>query len=509
MSVLNSAGKEVFLISPLEKIKRFIVLGSFTGKCISSGSVRKDETLDSGEAFARKNIEEFIQHSPEEILNCIEEYSSKVKKCDSLVLLLAICCTFENKNPKLLEFRRKAYQLLPRVCKTPTSLFHFIDVCEKICLTKYCSTGWNNLHKQGISNWYLNNKKLEYHITKYRNRNGYTHRDVLRLCHIKPLTKEHENIFSYICKGISEGVEGSEVSEYIRDFERLKQSDEETIIRLIQQHNFVREHIPLEKLTDSVFDELLKNMPEIALLRNLNHQFKDLSLVLEKIQAIKSVHPLHLLIALKTYSNGHGYLGNKTWNVDKSIVQSLDSKFSQLFKTLPSSPRKVCICLDVSGSMQLYRVAGSECLTCAEAGCALAMVLKKTYKESHLLGFSHELIPLSINLEDGLHENLRKITYLPFGRTDISLPFTWALEKSKDFDCFIVITDNETNANTLSPEKALNNYREKTQNYSTKLIVVSMENTGFSIANPEDKYMLDIAGFNGETIEVINDFIES
>ena len=120
MSVLNSAGKEVFLISPLEKIKRFIVLGSFTGKCISSGSVRKDETLDSGEAFAhleqssRKNIEEFIQHSPEEILNCIEEYSSKVKKCDSLVLLLAICCTFENKNPKLLEFRRKAYQLLPR-----------------------------------------------------------------------------------------------------------------------------------------------------------------------------------------------------------------------------------------------------------------------------------------------------------------------------------------------------------------------------------------------------------
>jgi hypothetical protein len=77
----------------------------------------------------------------------------------------------------------------------------------------------------------------------------------------------------------------------------------------------------------------------------------------------------------------------------------------------------------------------------------------------------------------------------------------------QDYDAIIVFTDNETNSNTIDPSTALQLYRNKT-GLNTKLIVVALTSNGFSIADPNDANMTDIAGFDAcvyESSLVIND----
>ena len=50
-------------------------------------------------------------------------------------------------------------------------------------------------------------------------------------------------------------------------------------------------------------------------------------------------------------------------------------------------------------------------------------------------------------------------------------------------------------AGKVHPHKALRAYRERT-GIPAKLVVVGMTATGFSIADPDDGGMLDIAGFD-------------
>jgi len=49
------------------------------------------------------------------------------------------------------------------------------------------TTGWGRAHKRAVSQWYTdfveNPEKLARLVTKFKNREGWTHKDALRLAH--------------------------------------------------------------------------------------------------------------------------------------------------------------------------------------------------------------------------------------------------------------------------------------------------------------------------------------
>jgi 60 kDa SS-A/Ro ribonucleoprotein len=92
-----------------------------------------------------------------------------------------------------------------------------------------------------------------------------------------------------------------------------------------------------------------------------------------------------------------------------------------------------------------------------------------------------------------------------FGRTDCSLPMIWATEKNIPVDTFIIWTDNETWAGNIHPSIALKKYRQKT-GIDSKLIVCATEASKFTIADPKDRGMLDIAGFDSAVPQIIRSF---
>lgn len=81
----------------------------------------------------------------------------------------------------------------------------------------------------------------------------------------------------------------------------------------------------------------------------------------------------------------------------------------------------------------------------------------------------------------------------------------WAQKTNTAADVFIVFTDNETFAGSVHPAIALREYR-KNMDIPAKLIVCGMTSNGFTIADPDDRGMLDMCGFDTGALDVIRSF---
>lgn len=77
----------------------------------------------------------------------------------------------------------------------------------------------------------------------------------------------------------------------------------------------------------------------------------------------------------------------------------------------------------------------------------------------------------------------------------------------RSYDVFIVYTDNDTWCGLVHPAHALRLYRQKMALPDAKLIVVGMTATEFTIADPKDRGMLDVAGFDSAAPEVMRNFV--
>jgi 60 kDa SS-A/Ro ribonucleoprotein len=505
----NNENKPVFVITPIEQFKRFLVLGTENGTYyVSNVDLTKQSTVCINELLDSENREL--------LLTTILEFEelNKCKKKDPMIYTLALCCMYCTQKKEFLDFRRKAYTVALKVCKIPTHLFLFINFCK--VLSKY-NSGWNNLHKRYISSWYLDKtpEDLMYLVTKYNSRNNYTHRDVLRLSHPKTTNVDLNNVFKYLTNKL----EDNSVFEYINDYEQLKSTtNTEKAIELIEKRNFVREHVPTELLNNTkIWKALLKKMPLLAMLRNLNKMtlvnlFEDSSVLEHVIKTISNkdlrkkakIHPMHILITLKMYSSGNSR--QLSWTPNQKIVDCLDKTFYEMFADLTPTNKRLLLCLDVSGSMTYGGCFGTECIKPIEVETALSMIFLATEKQVDVMGFSGNFIPLNISPRRRLDDNLRSINNLPFNSTDISLPFTWALQQRKEYDAFIVITDNETNCNRINPIDAFKQYKKTMKLPETKLIVLATSATDFSIGET-NKHCLNVCGFDDNVFTIIQDFI--
>ena len=95
-----------------------------------------------------------------------------------------------------------------------------------------------------------------------------------------------------------------------------------------------------------------------------------------------------------------------------------------------------------------------------------------------------------------------------FGSTDCAQPMIYALENRIEVDVFIVYTDSETWVGKIHPSEALKKYRKEMNRPQAKLIVMAMKVNNFSIADPKDRGMLDIAGFDSSVPDIICEFVK-
>uniref|UniRef100_A0A183EX37 TROVE domain-containing protein n=1 Tax=Gongylonema pulchrum TaxID=637853 RepID=A0A183EX37_9BILA len=183
----------------------------------------------------------------------------------------------------------------------------------------------------------------------------------------------------------------------------------------------------------------------------------------------------------------------------------LEFAFYEAFQNVQPTNKRYCLAVDVSGSMD-YQIRNS-CLTCSEAAAALSMAIIRTEPHVTSVAFSEELIPLDWRKDMNLSEVMESAAKITMGATDCAQPMLWAEENKKQFDVFIIYTDNETWFGEVHPFEALQQYRKRMGIPDAKLIVMGMISTDFSIADPSDPNMLDICGFDSSVPQLISEFV--
>ena len=282
-----------------------------------------------------------------------------------------------------------------------------------------------------------------------------------------------------------------------------------------------REHIPTQLMSSpEIWASLIEGMGLTALIRNLGKissigimpQFRQkiCAMLTNQSELTKArVHPIQVLIALKTYMAGKGDLGKLTWATDSFVLDTLSTTFKMSFGNVERTGKRIMLALDVSGSMDCA-TAGAPSVTCREAATAMAMITLAAEgdKDTQIYAFTTTFKDMRGRIKPNttVQEAIRA-TNEQFGGTDCAVPIRHAKDQSIPVDCFIVYTDSETYAPTKHPQVELEEYRKK-MGINAKLIVVGLVSNSLTIADPSDKNTLNLAGFDSSLPQLITMFLK-
>jgi 60 kDa SS-A/Ro ribonucleoprotein len=530
--VPNSADGFAWAVDDWTRLRRFLILGSEGGSYYA-----RERSLTRENALAvERCVAEDGARTVAEIVRVSDE--GRAPKNDPAVFALAMAAGAGDE-----PTRKAALEALPQVCRTGTHLFQFATFVEAF-------RGWGRSLRRGVGRWYAAQPvdSLAYQAVKYRQREGVTHRDLLRLAHpaeqvtagnpTLQMSDEHTHLFEWIVRGGDTNGLPPVVEGFVRA--RTAATPAETA-ELVREFRLPREAVRTDHLTSAeVWEALLEEMPMTAAIRNLATMTRvgviapgsagTAKVVVqlgdaERIRRAR-VHPIALLAALRTYAAGRGARGRNTWNPVREVVDALDAAFYMAFGNVEPSGKRIMLALDVSGSMTSGRVAGVPTLTPRDASAALALVTAATEPQYETVSFftgkrgwaapgkrrqwylgRDGITPLAIGPRQRLDDVVKTVSDLPFGGTDCALPMLYAQAQGREIDAFVTLTDSETWAGEVHPAQALQDYR-RASGIDARLVVCGTVSNSFSIADPADPGMLDVVGFDTATPQLISEFVK-
>lgn len=527
--VPNAAGGFTFKVSPFTQLERFLILGTEGGTYYAS---EKKISIDNA-----KNLVACLKADGARTIKTIVDisFSGRAPKNDPAIFALAVAT-----HPKYSDeaTRRLAYDAIPKICRTGTHLFQFMDMCKHI--GRGSGSGW----MRGIANWYnsMAPERLAYQLVKYRSRHNWSHYDALNLARPNPDKAEGDEALKAQRKALYKWVvnyhRDSKAEVYTPD--ELKvippivaayteaqkmlpgKVEAKQMAEFVKTHGLTREMIPTEWLSDvTVQAAMLDGMPMTAMIRNLANMTRSGLLTVSSdatkyvISELKNadhlrkarVHPVQILLAQRTYESGKGMRSKgESYTPVNKIVDALEEAFYAAFANVEPTGKTHMLAFDVSSSMEGGAVAGLSNFPPVQAEACMGLVALKSGDPTHTMMFSTQFRPVSLRSTMSLAEAQRKLSDHAFGGTDCAQPMIYATKEQIPVDVFVVYTDSETWAGNRHPVQALENYRQK-MGRPAKLIVMAFTATHNTIGDQNDPGTLDVVGFDADVPAIMRDFV--
>src|ERR671911_1076949 len=191
----NSAGGFAWAVGMWTRLRRFLVLGSEGGSYYASEWTLTRENAKAVEACV-------LEDGPRAVAEIVRvSADGRAPKNDPALYALALAAGVGDT-----ETRRAALAALPRVARTGTHLFQFAVFVQGF-------RGWGRSLRRAVGRWYAAQgvDAVAYQAVKYRQREGVTHRDLLRLAHPagrvsagnpqQEVSDEHARLFEWIVRG--------------------------------------------------------------------------------------------------------------------------------------------------------------------------------------------------------------------------------------------------------------------------------------------------------------------
>jgi 60 kDa SS-A/Ro ribonucleoprotein len=500
--VRNSPGGFVFKVGNWDQLQRFISLGTAGGTYyIKENALTKlnyDVVLDCLAEDGARVIREIVRISE----------GGLAPKNDFAILTLAIAAAKGDE-----ETKRLAYEALPRVCRIATHLFQFLEDSKSF-------RGRGNGFNRAIARWYTNKSVDDraYQMVKYRNRNNWSHRDVLRTVRIKPENNADSALYAWAVKG--EWTSDMPKPRVIEGFEKVQAATTvKEVVSCINDYRLTWEALPTQFLKEkSVWEALLPHMLPTALIRNLGNmssagvfdtgEFDNIATAVstltsaEKLQKGK-VHPLQAVIAQLVYRRGCGDKGSNIWKVNEKIVDGLNDAFYASMKTITPTGKKILLGVDESASMSYQ--SGVTGLNCAQA--AAVMVLAEYVSEPNCIPVFFDTTYREVSMSKNMTLEKAKQLARNGGGTDLGQPIQYALDKKiAGIDAFVIFTDNETYGRNPHSMVLFNEYKN-VYNKDVKLIICSMAANMYTVGDPNDTSILQVFGLDASLPNIINSYL--
>jgi 60 kDa SS-A/Ro ribonucleoprotein len=546
--VKNNAGGYVFEVTPIVWLRRFLTIGTAGGTYYVGENAL---TAEAGNKLLEFTKTDFLHR---QMVDEIVEISlaGRAPKQDPTLFALAIACQHGS-----VEAKQYARQQITKVVRTGTHLFTFVGYLKQF-------GGWSRGLRRAVGNWYVEKSadKLAYQMVKYRQREGYTHRDILRLTHPKfKLSAEMQEIKrlveldkindpdivdqlvtaetalarqrATIDWTLSKPTEARYVPPTIYAFDYAQRPDED-VARILETHKLPWEALPDSAMNDiKVWDKLLDNdsvqlgallrqlprLTRMGMVPQMGGRTNEIVMMLNDPARLAAarIHPINVLVAMKTYASGRSLKGSGVWTPTTKLIDGLHDMFYSSFGYIEPTGKRILQAVDISGSMYGGRASENFPLCSAEVAAAMTLTTASVESNHHIVGFASasgrnsrdpdnsRLINLNISPRQRLDDTMHEMKRHGFGGTNAALPMIEARRLGWEIDTFIVYTDNETWDGRVHPFQALDAYR-KSSGIDARLLVVAVTATHFTLADPRDPGMLDVCGFDSATPSLISEF---
>ncbi|MBC7528554.1 MAG: TROVE domain-containing protein, partial [Chthonomonadaceae bacterium] len=240
--VQNSAGGFVFSVSKWTQLSRFLILGSEGGSYYATEQTLTRENAKAVEACIKEDGERVVR----EIVAVSE--AGRAAKNDPALFALAMCAGLGDE-----KTRRAALDALPKVARIGTHLFHFAAFVEGF-------RGWGRGLRKAVGNWYdaMPTDALALQAIKYGSRDGWGHRDLLRLSHPKTSDETCNALYHWMVDGwetVGESPHPDPALNMIWAHEKaMKASTGAEVAQLIREYRLPMEATPTDKRTREVWE---------------------------------------------------------------------------------------------------------------------------------------------------------------------------------------------------------------------------------------------------------------
>jgi 60 kDa SS-A/Ro ribonucleoprotein len=526
--VRNAAGGYVFAKDLWTQVEDFLILGT-TGGTYYVGADRLTmanvDIIDRAIAADGPRVVALIT----EISTAQPARAPKPRPC-----LFALAAAAATGDPLTVQAVKAAF---PRVVRTTDHLAMFFgywkNIAGKPTLGKSGSSPvTGRAMRTTLASWFTagDAHDVAFRALKARQRatpqgEAMALRDIIRIAHPAGRTPEHAALIGWLAGRIGDDQARATLPEVDNFLAAQAVTSAAQAVRVIRERRVPWEVLPPAVLTEAeVWAELIDTIGLTALIRNLARMTrigtiapfaKATSRVTARLTdagalARARVHPMDAYLALKVYQSGearHPGARATCFAPVPAVVDALETAHELSFGNAAPSGRRILVAVDSSGSMTGNQVAanGTHLGSAYEVANTVAVMLAR------IEGAGLHVIDVDTSVHRSRvtpRASLRAIAgWRPSGGgTDLSLPFTWALQQRLSVDGILVLTDNETWAGRQHPVQALEAYRQ-TVNPAVRVVVVSLTPAGYSIADHADDGVLAVAGLDASLPKLISGFV--
>lgn len=534
--VRNNAGGYAFKVEDFDRLVKFITIGT------EGGTYYVDEQkLTKAEAEATIRV---LRSEPTLAVDEIVDVLSKNRAHKRNAALFALALSVDPEIVPDAEARSYTFSKLPSVLRTGTDLFIFVGYVAQLR-----GKGGQGLQK-ALSRWYADRDadSLAYQLMKYQAREGWSHRDVLRIARpgagkrAKITDPDSRALVRWALSGFDSASDRVEISEgtsrelpaRVKAVNLLRREQAtlapKEVARLIRAQNLPREVIPTQFLNEEiVWQELIKKMPMLGTVRNLGaisskgflDRFSDIEkTILERLNDgaqvhASGIHPFHLLLAARTYRQGRGERGTNTWRVNQEVNAALDTALKASLRNPTPSGKNILVAIDISASMRSVADKAYTLAYCFKSIEPQAQVIEFDQATSgYGYGWGRGSVKTSagiagvydsnISANSNLDQVLSNINY--GGGTDVSLPFQYIKAKGleKKVDAVIMLTDSESWAGGRHTFQLVDEIRKVNPDF--KAVEVQLA-PGYHKQLRGHKNELLVSGFDASVYGVVSEFI--